>query len=167
MGYLCLITIGKTFFWLISRFIVLQLRGLFQEHLSPHQFGVLIPRGCETILFGIRALCNLHLDWVMMQVNIENAFNSVSRATILRELQDVEGLLANIVPFTKLFYGVHSSFYYQHGQHEEGFIAIESSSGMRQGDPPRWSFICPSPLSSMPKGHCVIPQLCLSILSRL
>jgi len=27
-------------------------------------------------------------------------------------LCDVKGLLANIVPFTVLFYGVHSSFYY-------------------------------------------------------
>jgi hypothetical protein len=43
----------------------------------------------------------------------------------------------NIVPFTKLFYGVHSSFYYQHRQHEEGVTIIESISSMRQGDPLR------------------------------
>jgi hypothetical protein len=41
----------------------------------------------------------------------------------------------NIVPFTKLFYGVHSSLYYQHGLHVEGVIIIESSLGTRQGDP--------------------------------
>jgi hypothetical protein len=41
----------------------------------------------------------------------------------------------NIVPFTKLFYDVHFSFYYQHGHHEEGVIIIMSSSNMRQGDP--------------------------------
>ncbi len=34
-----------------------------------------------------------------------------------------------------LFYGVHSSIYYQHGQHEEGITIIESSSSMRQGEP--------------------------------
>jgi hypothetical protein len=33
-----------------------------------------------------------------------------------------------------LFYGFHFSFYYQHGQHEEGVTIIESSSGTRQGD---------------------------------
>jgi hypothetical protein len=43
--------------------------------------------------------------------------------------------LANIVPFTKLFYGVHSSLYFQHGQHEKGVIIIESFLGMKQGDP--------------------------------
>jgi hypothetical protein len=43
----------------------------------------------------------------------------------------------NIVPFTKLFYGVHYFLYYQHGQHEEGVTIIESSLGMKEGDPLR------------------------------
>jgi hypothetical protein len=41
----------------------------------------------------------------------------------------------NIVPFTKLFYHAHFSFYYQHGPHVEGVTTIESSSGTKQGDP--------------------------------
>jgi len=45
----------------------------------------------------------------MMEVDIENAFNNVSRTVFFRELCDVGGLLTNIVPFTMLFYGVHSS----------------------------------------------------------
>jgi len=69
-----------------------------------------------------------------MKVNIENAFNNVSLAIILRKLCDVEGLLVNIVPFTMLFYGAHSSFYYHHG-HVEGATIIESSSCIRHGDP--------------------------------
>jgi hypothetical protein len=32
--------------------------------------------------------------------------------------------------------------------------------------PPRWSFICLGPNSSIPKGHYTSPQLCLSILDR-
>jgi hypothetical protein len=47
------------------------------------------------------------------------------------------GPLANIIFFTKLFYGVHFSLYYQHGQHEEGVTIIESSSSTKQGDPLR------------------------------
>ncbi len=41
----------------------------------------------------------------------------------------------NIVSFIGLFYGVHFSLYYQHGQHEEGVTIIEFFSGMRQGGP--------------------------------
>ncbi len=71
----------------------------------------------------------------MMQVNFKNAFNNVFQATIFRELCDGRGPLTSIIPFTKLFYGTHSSLYYQHGQHAEGITIIESTSGMRQDDP--------------------------------
>jgi hypothetical protein len=47
-----------------------------------------------------------------MQIDVENAFSNISQIVIFRELCDVEGLLSNIVLFTKLFYGVHSSLYY-------------------------------------------------------
>jgi len=40
-------------------------------------------RGYEVILFGIRAFFDLHLDWAMMQINIENAFNNVFQVAIL------------------------------------------------------------------------------------
>jgi len=56
------IAVGEVFFRLISCSIVLQLRGLFQKHLSPHQFRILTPRGYVAILFNIQALLDLHLD---------------------------------------------------------------------------------------------------------
>jgi hypothetical protein len=37
----------------------------------------------------------------------------------------------NIIPFIGLFYGAHSSLYYQYGRHVEGFTIIESSLGTR------------------------------------
>ncbi len=50
-----------------------------------------------------------------MQVDVEKKFNSIFQVVIFKELCDVRGPLASIVPFTKLFYGIHSFFYYQHG----------------------------------------------------
>jgi hypothetical protein len=93
--------------------------------------------GYEAIPFGIQALLDLHLDWAMMQVDIKIFFNNIYQATIFRELCDVRGLFANIVPFIKLFYGAHSSLYFQHGWHVERVTIIESSSGTKQGDPLR------------------------------
>ncbi len=52
-----------------------------------------------------------------------------------KDLQNVEGPFVNIISFIKLFYGAHSSLHHQHGQHKEGITIIESSSGMKQGDP--------------------------------
>jgi hypothetical protein len=51
-----------------------------------------------------------------MQVDVENVFN-VFQAFILKELCEVGEPFVSIVPFTRLFYDVHSSLYYQHGQH--------------------------------------------------
>jgi hypothetical protein len=67
----------------------------------------------------------------MMQVDVKNIFNNVYRTVIYRELRDVGGPLVNIIPFTKLFDDVHFSFYYLHGQHEEGVTIIESFSNTR------------------------------------
>jgi hypothetical protein len=38
-------------------------------------------------------------------------------------------------PLYKLFYDVHFSFYYQHGQHEDRVTIIDSSSSTKHGDP--------------------------------
>jgi hypothetical protein len=70
-----------------------------------------------------------------MQVDVENAFNNIFRAIILKELRDARVPLVSIIPLTRLFYGVHYSLYYQLGQHEEGVTIIESSTCMKQGDP--------------------------------
>ncbi len=59
-----------------------------------------------------------------MQVNVKNVFNNVSRTIILKKLCDAEGPLANIILFTRLFYGAHYSLYYQHGQHVQGVTII-------------------------------------------
>ncbi len=60
------IVVGEVFFQLINRSMVRQLRGPFKEHLSPHQFGISTLRDYEDILFGVQALFDLHLNWVMM-----------------------------------------------------------------------------------------------------
>jgi hypothetical protein len=73
----------------------------------------------------------------MMHVDVENIFNSDSQTIIFKKLCDVKRPLVNIIPFTMLFYGTHSSLYYQHGWHVEVVTIIESSLGIRQGDPLR------------------------------
>jgi len=72
-----------------------------------------------------------------MQVDVENAFNNIFQIVIFKELCDAWGPLASIVPFTKLFYGAHSSFYYQRGQHVEVVTIIKSFLGRKQPDPLR------------------------------
>jgi hypothetical protein len=102
--------VGEVFFRLISCYIIFQLLRPFQEHLSPHQFEVSTPRGCETITFNIKAFFDLHPNWIMTQFDVKNIFNNISQTVIFRKLQDAKGSLVSIIPFTKLFHGVHSFF---------------------------------------------------------
>jgi hypothetical protein len=90
----CPIVLSKVCFQLISRSIVLHFWGPFQEHLSPHWFRVSTLGSCETILFGIITLFNLHPHWVvMLQIDIKNAFNNIFWVIIYRKLRDVKGPL--------------------------------------------------------------------------
>ncbi len=78
IGGFPLIIMGEVFLQFISRSIALKLQGLFQEHLSPHRLGILTLGNYKAILFSIRTLFDLHLDWAVMQVDVENIFNSIS-----------------------------------------------------------------------------------------
>jgi len=74
---LCLITIGEMFFRLINCSIVLQLRGHFKNTYPPISLEYRPLKVVRPSLFGIRTFLDLHLDWVMIQVNIKNIFNNV------------------------------------------------------------------------------------------
>jgi hypothetical protein len=56
------------------------------KQFNPHQFGVMTHDKCETMVHSVQGMLNLHLDWVVLQVNVHNAFNLVSRSTIFQEL---------------------------------------------------------------------------------
>jgi len=93
-----------------SYFVLPTFKTQFWFNIYPSSIQISTLGGCETILCGIRAFSNLHLNWVMMEINVKNTFNSISWVAIFKELWDAKGPLANIVSFTKLFYG--APFYY-------------------------------------------------------
>jgi hypothetical protein len=109
------IAISKVFLWFISHSIVLQLRGPFQEHLSPHQFGVLTPKGYETIFLTsnpsstytlIRSWCKSTSK--MFLISFFFIF-FLENSKMLRDLWWTLSLLP------RCFYDVHFSLYFQHG----------------------------------------------------
>ncbi len=54
-----------------------QISNAISSHLSPHQFGVVIKGRCEIMLKRIWATLKDHLDWVVLQVDVANAFNII------------------------------------------------------------------------------------------
>ncbi len=64
MGGFCPIIVGEVFFQFISHSYSFE--GHFRSIYPLINSKFSTPRGCETIFFGIRAIFDLHLDWVVM-----------------------------------------------------------------------------------------------------
>ncbi len=79
---------------MVSRGLCLQLQDTIFTHLSPHQFGVIVRGGCEAVVHGIRPTLDAHPDWVVLQVNVANAFNIISYQVIFKKLCVLGNLLS-------------------------------------------------------------------------
>jgi hypothetical protein len=62
--------IGKVIYHLIARTLVIYFKDTFAKHFSPHQFGVATSSRCETMVHGARVVLDLHLEWVVLQVDV-------------------------------------------------------------------------------------------------
>jgi hypothetical protein len=51
---------------------------VFSFHLLLHLFGVVVRGECEVVVYGIQASLVVHLHWVVLQVDVEKPFNSIS-----------------------------------------------------------------------------------------
>ncbi|KAL2642349.1 hypothetical protein R1flu_009936 [Riccia fluitans] len=91
--------------------------------------------GCETIIHGLCATLDLHPDWVVLQVDIQNAFNTISLEALFRELRAAKGSLDQLFPFVHSFYARRSPLYFSHCSCEDEVNLFSSESGTRQGDP--------------------------------
>ncbi len=80
-GGIRLIIMGKMFYHLVSKVSCLQFCDAFIFHLSPYQFKVVVKSGCEVVFHGIWATLDGHHDWVVLQIHIANAFNTISHKT--------------------------------------------------------------------------------------
>ncbi len=74
-------------------------------------------------------MLDLHLNWMVLQVDIDNAFNLMSQLAIFQELQFSPGYLDQFFPFVRQFYACPSPLYFpqvfQHGD----LIIISSELG--------------------------------------
>ncbi len=67
---------------MVNRTLYFEFRDV--THLTPHKFGVAIKGGCEAMVHNMRTNLNIHLDWVVLQIDITNAFNIISHKIIFQ-----------------------------------------------------------------------------------
>lgn len=124
------IAIGDIFRRLTSRCFCSHLRAPFQQFFEPHQFGVAIPGGLEQVVHSMH--CHIHSDIasspsVVLKLDCENAFNQISRTTILSQVAEH---FPSLSPWVHACYSVPSQLFIS-----PGTPPILSSSGVQQGDP--------------------------------
>ena len=127
------IAIGEVWMRLASRSVMLHYRDDFQELLAPLQLGVAVPGGSEAVVLGIRAALEAHPDWVLLSMDLTNAFNSVDRARVFEALQTGGPAMRSLIPFVRMQYGQEGHLWYKDSP--STVHLIRSRTGTRQGDP--------------------------------
>ncbi|CAI5943584.1 unnamed protein product [Closterium sp. NIES-65] len=126
------IAIGEVLVRILSRAVCLQLRDqMARVFLASQQFGVGVTCGTEVVVRGVRRALADHPDWVVLQLDVANAFNSFHRDRMFQALQASLEFQC-LIPFIGLFYGTPSDLHYRSGT---GVVTMHSERGTRQGDP--------------------------------
>jgi len=61
---------------------------------------------CEVVVHIIRVALNVHPDWVVLQVDVVNIFNSILHKAIFQKLRAARGQLSLFFLFVHFFYAL-------------------------------------------------------------
>eukprot|EP00760_Papus_ankaliazontas_P020343 PhM_4_TR18420/c2_g1_i1/m.85170 len=94
--------------------------------LGERQVGVCVPGGVEAPPLILHRLVRAApVDWVAVKVDCANAFNTVSRQSILAA---VAALAPSLGQYAANAYGAHTTLFW-------GDVRLVSAAGVQQGDP--------------------------------
>ena len=123
------IAVGSCIRRLVAKSVCLQMKEAIANYLVPHQYGVCTPGGSEMMTHLVQLCLQQHPDWVALKLDARNAFNTISRQSILSEVA---------LYFPELFPFI-SKCYVQSSQLTTRLnlstCCITSAKGVQQGDP--------------------------------
>ena len=122
------IAIGETLRRLCAKLVCRQINPRVKNSLFPTQVGVGVKSGCESVIHSVRELLfqkNSSSKSVLLKVDLENAFNLVSRPCFLEIVREQFPEFFNWV---NCCYGEVSILDFEN-------LTIDSAAGVQQGDP--------------------------------
>ena len=126
------IAVGETLIRIMARAVAHAQKEVFEKLLVPSgQMGVATPSGAETIIHVVRLAMQAHPDWVCLQLDFRNAFNTVSRSLIAAQLAEHH---AGLLPYFYARYGMPTVLQVHTGPNQNAG-SIYSTQGLHQGDP--------------------------------
>lgn len=124
------IAVGETLRRIVSSIALSRVVQRARDHLAPFQLGVATKNGSETIIHATRKWIEKmgnNNNYAMLQLDLKNAFNLISRRVILRETRRH---LPEILPWVRLCYANGDDPILW----SDDFM-LKSHSGIQQGDP--------------------------------
>ncbi|KAL5499725.1 hypothetical protein EMCRGX_G011184 [Ephydatia muelleri] len=122
------IAVGETLRRLAGKCVCAILKDKFADFFHPLQYGVACRAGAEKVIHQVRECLEEHWmdeDFVCFKVDMKNAFNLVSRQTVLEECAT---FYPELLPWVSYCYGSHFLLCHPLGK-------ITSECGVQQGDP--------------------------------
>ncbi|KAL0210256.1 hypothetical protein P9112_010340 [Eukaryota sp. TZLM1-RC] len=126
------IAIGESFSRILASLVFNRIGKKAKEFFSPFQFGIKTIDGASSAALSSDVFFNSSDSNYIFNLDFKNAFNSVSRSSILPLLQKH---FPEVEPFFYSFYGKSSTLVYEN-------FDLLSSSGVKQGDPLGPFFFC-------------------------
>lgn len=119
------IAAGEVLRRLVSKCACSQVQSKAKAFLEPSQFGVAFPAGRERVIHH-----TLEQDWekedfIVLKVDMANAFNSVSRGAVLEECHRH---FSELLPWAKTVYAQHPQLWHSMG-------TLLSQTGVQHSDP--------------------------------
>ena len=130
------VAVGEADLRAISSAVIRPVSDVFARILGPQQLAVGVPGGLSIIIHGIRITLEHRPDFVVVKIDLKNAFNSMRRSTALRRLRQ-HPELAHLIPFIHAMNAAESHLYVG-GSRSRLFEGHDdrpgdSSTGWRQG----------------------------------
>ena len=122
------IAVGETLRRLAAKCLCVAAREAAHSHLCPLQVGVAVPLGSEATVHTVRQWMHRNAGdptRVFLKVDFQNAFNTVDRAAMLRQIRLH---LPGLAPWAEWCYDRHSRLLFRGSP-------LTSEAGVQQGDP--------------------------------
>ena len=118
--------------------------SVLADYLAPQQVAVGISGGLSILVHGVRALLRMRRDFVVVRLDLRNAYNEIDRAVLLQRM----AAIPELGPLARFFHTMHtaeSALYL--GDRRRLFAGVDgrsgdSASGVRQGSTESSSAFC-------------------------
>ena len=124
------IAIGEIMRRLCARILLRQQAEAARESLEPHQVGVGTRNGGIALYHSASAFLAANPGKVLLNIDLANAFNRMSRVAIFERLRG-NGKLRDLIPFTRIFYLREGDLVVRDGTTAPP--VIQSRTGSQQG----------------------------------